>query len=186
MAECYDLLNTLLSFGRDKYWRKFAAACAESLPFQDEAFDCATIGFGLRNVTDIEKTLGEMARVVKEGGKVVCLEFASPNFGDSKKIGEVPGHKIPILPKILNKIWGRIYHFYLFTILPYLGGLISGRKDAYAYLPHSIAGFLSPQELGRIMEEVGLKDVEIHSLTLGIVTVHSGVKSEGKNMVQRN
>jgi demethylmenaquinone methyltransferase/2-methoxy-6-polyprenyl-1,4-benzoquinol methylase len=70
--------------------------------------------------------------------------------------------------------------------LPYLGGLISGRKEAYAYLPSSIGEFLSPQELKRIMGKVGLEDVKIHNLTLGIVTVHSGIKSEGKNMVQRN
>jgi demethylmenaquinone methyltransferase/2-methoxy-6-polyprenyl-1,4-benzoquinol methylase len=109
---------------------------------------------------------------------VVCLDFTPPNFGDCKKIGDLPGDKIQIFSGILNKIWGKIYHFYLFTILPFIGGLISGRKEAYAYLPSSIGEFLSPQELKRIMGKVGLEDVKIYPLTLGIVSVYVGTKGK--------
>jgi demethylmenaquinone methyltransferase/2-methoxy-6-polyprenyl-1,4-benzoquinol methylase len=212
IADRYDLLDTLLSFNRDKYWRRLAAAkaelksggialdvatgtgklalelargnntriigvdfCqgmllkakmrlngnielalarAESLPFSDNAFDCATIGFALRNVTDIGKTLQEMIRVVKVGGKVVCLEFSPPQ----------------------HRLFGRIYRFYLFHLLPFIGGLISKNREAYAYLPQSIVEFSSPEELRQIMEKAGLKGVQIYPLTQGIATVHEGTK----------
>jgi len=211
IADRYDLLNTLLSFDRDRYWRKLAAAkaelksggialdvatgtgklalelakgnntkvvgvdfCpsmllkakrlnsnielalarAESLPFSDNAFDCATIAFALRNVTDIGKTLQEMVRVVKVGGKVVCLEFSQPQY----------------------RLLGKIYHFYLFHLLPFIGGFISGNKEAYAYLPRSIAGFAHPKELKQMIEKAGLKDAQIYYLTWGIATVHVGTK----------
>lgn len=214
IADRYDLHNTLLSYNRDKYWRKFTVsktgitggervldvatgtgklalelakkvgekgevigidfcdkmlykakskkintelvlAISESLPFPDDTFDCATIGFALRNVTDMEKTLHEMTRVIKPGGKAVCLEFSHPR----------------------NWLFKKIYRLYIFTILPLIGGLISGHRDVYTYLPRSIEEFLKPEELAQIMEGVGLKDVKFYPLTLGIVTVHLGTKS---------
>lgn len=213
IADKYDLLNTLLSFNRDKYWRKFTVsktgvkggeialdvatgtgrlsrelaekigergqvvgidfcekmlykaksrrtnielvlATSESLPFPDDTFACATIGFALRNVTDIGKTLQETTRVIKLGGKVVCLEFSQPR----------------------QRLFRKIHHFYLFTILPFIGGLISGQREGYAYLPRSIMEFAKPEELKQVMEEVGLKDVQFYPLTWGVVTVHVGTK----------
>ncbi|HJX70097.1 MAG TPA: bifunctional demethylmenaquinone methyltransferase/2-methoxy-6-polyprenyl-1,4-benzoquinol methylase UbiE [Dehalococcoidia bacterium] len=213
IADKYDLLNTLLSFNRDSYWRRFAASKAgvrggertldvatgtgklavelakevgergevvgidfcqrmlykaknkkinielvlatlESLPFPDNTFDCATIGFALRNVTDIERTLQEMTRVIKRGGKVVCLEFAPPR----------------------RRLFQKIYRFYLFTILPFIGGLISRQREVYAYLPRSIVEFPRPEELKQTMEGVGLKEVQFYPLTWGIVSVHVGTK----------
>jgi len=209
----YDFLNALLSFGRDKYWRRFTAsridagfggmvldiatgtgdlavevarrigegsdivgvdfcqdmlvkaqdkirksprsklelicAQAELLPFPDNTFDSVTIGFGLRNA-DIGGTLGEIARVLKEGGKLLCLEFSQPR----------------------RRIFGRIYSLYLFRILPFLGKAISGNKEAYAYLPRSISEFPSSPELKRVMEKAGLRDIEAYPLTFGAVTVH--------------
>ncbi len=213
IADTYDLFNTLLSFNRDKYWRKFTVsktglkrgeialdvatgtgklaieltkeagergkvigidfcgrmlykaksrktnielmlATSESLPFPDNTFDCATIGFALRNVADIEKTLQETTRVVKPGKKVVCLEFARPP----------------------HQLFQKIYRFCLFVILPFIGGLMSRQKEVYAYLPRSIMEFPGPEEVKQLIEGVGLKDVQFHSLTWGIVTVHVGTK----------
>jgi len=213
IADTYDLLNTLLSFNRDKYWRKFAAsktelkggeraldvatgtgklaielakeagergkvigidfcrrmlykaksrktdielmlATSESLPFPDNTFDCATIGFALRNVANIENTLQEITRGVKPGKKVVCLEFAQPP----------------------HQLFQKIYRVYLFTILPFIGGLLSRQKEAYAYLPRSIVEFPAPEEVKQLIEGVGLKDVRFYPLTWGVVTVHVGTK----------
>lgn len=213
IADKYDLHNTLLSYNRDKYWRKFTVsktgvkggekvldvatgtgklalelakavgergevigidfcqkmldkvkkkenvelilATSEGLPFPEDTFDCATIGFALRNVVDMEKTIQEMMRVIKPGGKAVCLEFSHPR----------------------NWLFKRIYRFYIFAILPIVGGLISGRRDVYTYLPRSIEAFLQPEELMQIMEGVGLKDVHYYHLTMGIVAVHIGTKN---------
>ena len=209
----YDLLDTVLSFNRDKRWREFTVSCAqlnsgigldiatgtgklaleldgssggnhqvvgvdfceemlhkarskvtdnielaladaERLPFADDMFDCAVMGFALRNVTNIPTTLREMARVVKAGGIVVCLEFSRPS----------------------DSLFGMIYRVYLSTVLPLLGWLISGSRGAYTYLRSSIIAFYTPEELKQMMEDVGLRKVHYHSLTMGIVNVHVGTK----------
>ncbi len=126
---------------------------AENLPFNDDTFDCATIGFALRNVTDIKKTLKEMTRVVKKGGTVISLEFSHPE----------------------NRFFRRAYYFYFSRILPVLGGIVS-RRDAYSYLPWSVVNFASKERLKEMMEEEGLKGIEIYNLTGGIVAVHVGIK----------
>lgn len=155
-----DFCDEMLSRAQDKLAKTkhhnvtLALASAESLPFPDNTFDCVTIGFGLRNVADIEQTLREMSRVVKVGARVVCLEFNQPE----------------------NHVFRAIYRPYLFHVLPFLGGLISGDRDAYSYLPRSIAGFPRPQEVKRVMEGVGLRDVEIYFLTMGVVAVYVGIK----------
>ncbi|MDI6829242.1 MAG: class I SAM-dependent methyltransferase, partial [Armatimonadota bacterium] len=116
----------------------------------------ATIGFGLRNVSDIERTLSEMVRVVEPGGRVICLEFARPK----------------------GKLLGRLFNLYFHRILPLAGGLFSGNRDAYEYLKSSIEAFLSREELSDIMRKVGLRNIEVFDLTGGIVAVHVGVKNE--------
>lgn len=126
------------------------------LPFPDNAFDCATIGFALRNVTDIGAVFREMARVVKPAGKVVSLELTRPS----------------------SRLIRTIYYLYIFRIAPYIGGLVSGKREAYTYLPDSILGFPSPEEVKRVMEESGLQKVEILRLTFGSATVHVGVKGD--------
>ncbi len=219
IADHYDFLNTLLSFNRDKYWRRFAVskselkakglaldvatgtgelalelarrvngegevigvdfcermlskardkvkrtkydgriefveAQAESLPFPDNLFDCATISFALRNVSDIKMVLEEMRRVVRPGGKLISLELVPPAGGIVK----------------------RVYYFYMFHIAPFLGGLISGKRKDYVYLPDSIVKFASPLALKQLMEEAGWKGVQIYPLTFGIVNAHVGTK----------
>jgi demethylmenaquinone methyltransferase/2-methoxy-6-polyprenyl-1,4-benzoquinol methylase len=210
IADTYDFLNRVLSFHRDRAWRKFAVSkcglqtgglaldvatgtgelalemakrgkvigidfcrgmlhkaknknannvdfalgMAESLPFPDDIFDCVTIGFALRDVTDIQRTVQEMVRVTKTGGRVICLEFSQPS----------------------NKLFNSVYRFYLFYILSLIGTLISRKKYAYTYLPQSIIEFLTSEELKQIMEKSGLKDIQTHSLSQGIAAVHTGIK----------
>jgi demethylmenaquinone methyltransferase/2-methoxy-6-polyprenyl-1,4-benzoquinol methylase len=129
-------------------------ATTERLPFPDSSLDGATIGFALRNVADMEKTLQEMTRVINSGGKVVCLEFSRPRH--------------PIVQSL--------HRFYLLRVLPSVGWLISGNKEAYLYLPRSIMEFPSAEELKATMEKAGLVRVHFRFLTWGVVAVHVGTK----------
>jgi len=124
------------------------------LPFPDSSFDCVTIGFALRNVTSIASLFSEMARVTKPGGKMVSLELTRP----SVRILE-PLHKL-----------------YIRIVIRCVGGIVSGKWDAYTYLPQSILEFLSPQEVKKVMEDAGWRKVEIHRLTFGTATVQTGMK----------
>jgi demethylmenaquinone methyltransferase/2-methoxy-6-polyprenyl-1,4-benzoquinol methylase len=129
-------------------------ATSEGLPFPDNSFDGATIGFALRNVPDIEKTLRETTRVIKTGGRVACLEFSRPRH--------------PIMQSL--------HRFYLLRVLPTIGWLVSGDREAYIYLPRSIMEFPSAEELKAIMEKAGLERVRFRFLTSGVVAVHVGTK----------
>jgi demethylmenaquinone methyltransferase/2-methoxy-6-polyprenyl-1,4-benzoquinol methylase len=127
---------------------------AQHLPFSDATFDCAVISYALRNVSDISKTFAEMTRVVRPGGQVVSLELTRPCQGWFQKL----------------------YYFYMHRIAPLLGGLISGKREAYKYLPKSIMVFPTPEEIKTIMEKVGLEGVAIRSLLGGAVTIQMGTK----------
>jgi len=129
------------------------AGDATSMPFSDNTFDAAIIAFGIRNVNDYKTGISEMARVVKSGGMVVILEFAS----------------------IQNPLFRIPYRFYITKILPVIGELISGRKGAYQYLPASMLDFPPPDEFSMIMISAGLRDVSYKKLSLGITTVHTGI-----------
>ena len=217
IAPRYDLLNSVLSFNRHKYWRAFAVekcrlslgdraldVCTgtldlaiglseivgpsgsvlgvdfcrpmleigqrklaargiqnvsvaeenvEHLSVPSNSFDAATIGFALRNVENVENTLVEMTRAVKPGGRVVSLELAQPQ----------------------GAIFRHIYGLYS-RLLPFIGGVLSGSKESYAYLPASVKRFYSREELAAIMAKVGLTDIEVYNLTAGIATVHVGIK----------
>jgi demethylmenaquinone methyltransferase/2-methoxy-6-polyprenyl-1,4-benzoquinol methylase len=124
------------------------------LPFPDNTFDCLTIGFALRNVTSIASLFAEMARVTKSGGKMVSLELTRP----SARILE-----------LLHKL-------YITIVIRCVGGIVSGKWDAYTYLPQSILEFPSPQEVQKVLEAAGWCKVEIHRLTFGIATVQTGIK----------
>lgn len=151
-----------LSFGMLRLVRpKFAASghhaarvCqgdAERLPFGDARFDGVSIAFGIRNVTDRAQGLREMRRVVKAGGRVVVLEFH-----------ETTG------------LIGTIFRLYFNHILPQIGALVSSR-EAYSYLPRSVANFETPQRFGVLMRDAGLKDVTSQPLTAGIAWLHVGI-----------
>ncbi|MEC0372104.1 demethylmenaquinone methyltransferase [Paenibacillus chibensis] len=127
---------------------------AMELPFEDNQFDYVTIGFGLRNVPDLEKVLHEMRRVVKPGGMVVCLELSKPTWQPFKGI----------------------YYFYFQKILPNLGKLFAKRYEQYKWLPDSLALFPGREELAAIFRSVGLEHVEAYPLTGGIAALHIGIK----------
>ncbi|MEN6356454.1 MAG: bifunctional demethylmenaquinone methyltransferase/2-methoxy-6-polyprenyl-1,4-benzoquinol methylase UbiE [Armatimonadota bacterium] len=130
----------------------FFAANACALPFADNSFDCATVGFGLRNVADLSKALDEMTRVVKPGGRVVNLEISR------------------VRSPLLRPLW-KLYFYYL---TPRTASLFRAKRSAYEYLPESVRGFISREELAKRMESSGLRDVRFYDLMFGAVCVHVG------------
>ncbi|OGP29512.1 MAG: bifunctional demethylmenaquinone methyltransferase/2-methoxy-6-polyprenyl-1,4-benzoquinol methylase [Deltaproteobacteria bacterium GWB2_42_7] len=157
----YDINKEMLEFGRDKCIDKgflkniqYVQGDAEEIGFEDNTFNCATVGFGIRNVTHLEKAFKEMMRVVKPGGRVICLEFSHPT----------------------SKTFSKLYDLYSFKIMPEIGGIVTGNRDAYTYLPESIRKFPTQEELKKIMEGVGLFKVKYYNLFNGIAAVHVGVK----------
>jgi demethylmenaquinone methyltransferase/2-methoxy-6-polyprenyl-1,4-benzoquinol methylase len=126
---------------------------AERLPFPAASFDCVSVGFGLRNMTHKDAALGEMARVLRPGGRLVILEFSK-------------------VAKPLEKP----YDVYSFRVLPWLGGRIAGDADAYRYLAESIRMHPDQATLAAMMERAGLAQVEYLNLSAGIAAVHRGVK----------
>ena len=215
----YDLLNRLLSFGRDVYWRKQVArylpdkenlsildvatgtadqllflygqtdkiqrgigidpavgmlargrekirernleslfelneGTAEQIPFAANSFDACTISFGIRNVIDVNKSLAEMYRVLKPGGRVLILEFSLPQ----------------------NRFLRQIYLFYFRQFLPRLGGLISGDAYAYRYLNETVETFPYGSEFSAMLAEQGFQKVACHPMTFGVSTIYYGDK----------
>ena len=156
-----DFCLPMLCLGADKVSRsglthqvKLQAASAEALPFGADTFDAAAVAFGIRNLTDRKRGLAELNRVLRSGGRAIILEFATPQ----------------------GRFFGRLYRLYFHRVLPWLGGMISGNRGAYSYLPASVSAFPSPPELARLMEEVGFQDVRFRAMTCGIVTLHVGRK----------
>ena len=136
----------------------WVVADAMRLPFADASFDGVVTGFALRNVTDIPTAFAEMARVTRPGGRVASLEIAKPR----------------------TPIFRRLFGFYFYRIVPLIGSLISGQRAAYTYLPHSLTIFLTPDEIAAVMGQAGWSQVRHRQLTLGTVTVHTGVKDPRK------
>jgi demethylmenaquinone methyltransferase / 2-methoxy-6-polyprenyl-1,4-benzoquinol methylase len=154
-----DFSEQMLIFGRQKGASRhnnvvFSQADTQHLPFEANRFDAVTVGFGIRNVANIPQGIAEMARVTKVGGRVVILEFSTPQ----------------------NPVFARLYHFYSYTLMPALGAMIAGSKRAYTYLPSSIEKFYSREALKSLMEEAGLESITIQNLLFGAVVIHTGVK----------
>jgi demethylmenaquinone methyltransferase/2-methoxy-6-polyprenyl-1,4-benzoquinol methylase len=220
IAGRYDLMNCLMTFGRDRSWRRYtvsqlgmgngqastvldvatgtgdlaiealqqhpearvvgldfvsemlalaqqkasahlgpqslflSAGDALQLPFTDALFDAVVTGFALRNVTDIPAAFAEMARVTRPGGHVACLEIAKPR----------------------TPFFRQLFAFYFYRLVPLLGGWITGQPSAYAYLPHSLTAFLTPDEIADVMSQTGWRDVRYKRLMLGTVAVHVGIR----------
>lgn len=219
IAGKYDLMNTLMSIGQDKAWRKFTVARAEAkpgdnaldvccgtcmltmelantiapdgtvtgldfsenmlkvgqenigdfkhkdliklvqgnamaLPFEDNSFDCVTVGWGLRNVPEIETAIKEMLRVVKPGGKVVSLDMGKPTA----------------------PVFKQAHWFYFEQIVPLMGKFWAGKKGAYSYLHDSTREFPAQDELTKIFARCGLTETRYHNLTGGVVAVVEGRK----------
>jgi len=129
-------------------------ADAMALPFAAGAFDACTVAFGLRNMPDYQRALVEMARVLRPGGRFVCLEMT------------------PLRTPAIGPAFG----WYFETIVPLVGGLLSGDREAYRYLPASVAAFLDAPTLAAMMERAGLTDVRFRKLGGGTVALHTGVK----------
>lgn len=128
-------------------------ANAENLPFESNKFDAVSVGFGVRNFENLEKGLSELRRVVKENGNVYILEFSK-----------------------MEGILSPLYNFYFRKVLPFLAKMISGEKEAYAYLPDSVQNFPSGERMKNILLDLGFSKVEYKKLSLGIVTIYKAKK----------
>ncbi len=137
---------------------EFVAGDAHALPFSDDTFICATVGFGVRNFIDVPLALHEMQRVVRPGGRVVILEIVRQDG--------------------INPV-GKLFPLYFRRVTPWMGALFAGDREAYTYLPESVQGFLSADELAAMMREAGLVNVRYRSLALGTVAIHVGEKAGG-------
>ena len=157
----YDINRAMIEAGRpkiDPYPELarigFVQGDAEHITFPDETFDAAMVGFGIRNVTHLKRGFGEMYRVLKPGGKFLCLEFSRPT----------------------NTLFRALYDFYSFSVMPLLGELIAGSAESYACLPETIRMFPLPDELSIMLERIGFRQVRYRSMTNGIAVAHVGVK----------
>lgn len=152
----YDINRKMMEQGKKKSMKgvTFVQGDAECISFPDESFDAVSIGFGIRNVTHLETGFREIFRVLKKGGNMCCLEFSKPD----------------------NPLFRYVYDFYSFRIMPFLGGLFTGSKEAYTAFPESIRAFPLPDELSLILEKIGFKDINIKKLTNGIAVIHSARK----------
>ncbi|MBI2866987.1 MAG: bifunctional demethylmenaquinone methyltransferase/2-methoxy-6-polyprenyl-1,4-benzoquinol methylase UbiE [Chloroflexi bacterium] len=137
---------------RNMAWVQGDALC---LPFPDDTFACAVCGFSLRNVTDIQQALTEMARVVRPGGRVVSLELT---------------------PLRKGRLSSRVVRFYFHRIVPVLGTILAGDHEAYTYLPNSVERFPSAHNLREMYDKAGLTAVGYRKVGLGVVAVHWGTK----------
>jgi demethylmenaquinone methyltransferase/2-methoxy-6-polyprenyl-1,4-benzoquinol methylase len=156
-----DINAAMLARGRDRMVDagvvrnlRCSLANAECLPFKDQSFDCVTIAFGLRNVTDKNAALRSMLRVLKPGGQLMVLEFSKPT---------APGLK-------------PIYDAYSFNVLPWLGKVIAQDEASYRYLAESIRRFPDQETLKTMMQEAGFGNCSYHNLSGGIVALHRGYK----------
>jgi len=132
----------------------FVEGDALELPFAECSFEAATIAFGLRNLTSVEAGMKELLRVLKPGGRVAVLEFSKP--------------KAPVLRSL--------FKFYFTKVLPRFGGLISGSKSAYQYLPDSVSRFPDQLELASMLQAAGFENVSFRNLTGGIAALHLGTR----------
>ncbi len=157
---CFEMLvigNQKLERHTSRRNTNFLTADTLILPFLDNTFDVVSVGFGIRNVSDLEMGIREMTRVAAPGGRVVILEFTQP----------------------VNPLFRSLYYFYFTKVLPFIGNLISRNKDdAYGYLPRSVMKFPNCDALKKVMEQCGLTDVHFQRKTLGIVAIHVGKKTK--------
>ncbi|MDO8880988.1 MAG: bifunctional demethylmenaquinone methyltransferase/2-methoxy-6-polyprenyl-1,4-benzoquinol methylase UbiE [Coriobacteriia bacterium] len=156
-----DFVPEMLDVGRAKAAEyegdtviEFAVVDAQDLPFPDESFDVVTVAFGVRNLPDRAANFREVYRVLRPGGRYVVLEFSRPPFPPFRAF----------------------YHFYLRTVIPFLGGRLTGDRESFQYLNDSILRFPGQVALAGELHRVGFKEVMWHNLTFGIVAVHVAVK----------
>ena len=158
----YDINRAMMAEGRPKVARAglssriaFLQGDAERLSCPDASFDAAMVGFGIRNLTHPEAGFKEMHRVLKPGGRLMCLEFSQP----------------------VTPWFRRLYDFYSFYVMPLMGRIFVGSWQAYTYLPESIRMFAHPEEVSATLEALGFTQVRFRRLTNGIAVIHLGVKA---------
>jgi demethylmenaquinone methyltransferase/2-methoxy-6-polyprenyl-1,4-benzoquinol methylase len=156
-----DINAAMLNQGRDRMADEgrignlnYVQADAQYLPFPDDYFDCVTIGFGLRNVTDKQLALDAIFRVVKPGGRLLVLEFSKPT----------------------NKPLEKAYDLYSFSLLPKIGKLVTNDEESYRYLAESIRMHPDQETLKGMMQQAGFERCDYFNLTGGIVAIHRGYK----------
>ena len=154
-----DISEGMMAVGRDKIRKAgvdavMEVADCEALPYEDNAFDRISVGFGVRNFEHIELGLAEMFRVLKPSGKLIILELSIPT----------------------NAVIRWCYKLYFFKILPAIGGLISGDRGAYEYLPASVLRFPAPDKFISMMKDAGFNKIKHSAFTLGICRMYVGLK----------
>ncbi|MBI5651428.1 MAG: ubiquinone/menaquinone biosynthesis methyltransferase [Chloroflexi bacterium] len=150
-----DFAMEMMRLGQAKYpATNFIAGDMLQLPLNNSYFDCAVNGFVLRNVADVRGAFAEMYRVLKPGGRAVSLEITTPRA----------------------PIWKDVFGIYFDHIMPRLGGMLSGKPDAYRYLPQSVRAFYKPEQVVELMRAVGFRDVSFRWLMLGTMAVYVGLK----------
>jgi demethylmenaquinone methyltransferase/2-methoxy-6-polyprenyl-1,4-benzoquinol methylase len=157
-----DINNSMLEVGRDKLTDRgvagnieYVQANAECLPFPDNYFDCITIAFGLRNVTDKDAALRSMYRVLKPGGRLLVLEFSKPT----------------------NETFSKVYDLYSFHVLPKIGEIVANDAGSYQYLAESIRMHPDQDTLKKMILAAGFDQCDYHNMTGGIVALHKGLKA---------
>lgn len=157
-AYIIDINEEMIKSGKvnKKYLKniKWLVANAEDIPIDDNTFERATMGFGLRNITNRAKALKEVHRILKPGGRFICLEFSH----------------------VENDLIEKIYNFWSFKCMPYIGEKVAGDKSSYTYLVESIRQFPTQPELSEMFSEAGFSRVKYRNLSNGIVSLHSGWK----------
>ena len=157
-----DINSSMLNVGRDKLLNnglagniQFVQADAQKLPFPDNYFDCITIAFGLRNVTDKDEALRSMHRILKPGGRLLVLEFSKPQ----------------------NTLLEKAYNTYSFRILPAMGKLIANDSESYRYLAESIRMHPDQETLKGMVLDAGFSKCDYYNMTGGVVALHKGLKA---------
>ena len=156
-----DIAEAMLRIGRGKLKKRgldnvitLYSGEAESIQFETGSFDAAIVAFGARNFEHLEKGLSEMRRVLRDGGKIVVLEFSRPRVFPFKQL----------------------YFFYFKTILPLVGKLVSKHREAYTYLPDTVMKFPEGKAFLKILQKIGFTKIEEERLTFGIATIYAGIK----------
>jgi demethylmenaquinone methyltransferase / 2-methoxy-6-polyprenyl-1,4-benzoquinol methylase len=151
-----DFAEPMLRAGREKITARVSPIVADALelPLPNECAAGAIVAFGIRNVSDLDAALREVCRILHRGSRFVILEFTTPR----------------------NPVMRSLYHLYFHRLLPVIGGLVSGHRTAYRYLPASVAQFPDEEELARRMRAIGFGDVQWTSLSFGIAAIHVGTK----------
>ncbi len=156
-----DINDSMLKVGRNKLLDhgicnnvEYVQANAECLPFAKNSFDCVTISFGLRNVTDKNSALRSMLRVLKPGGRLLILEFS----------------------KVRNPVVKKMYDTYSFSVLPVMGKLVANDSESYRYLAESIRMHPDQETLKQMMQDAGFVQTSYHNISSGVVALHKGFK----------